>query len=123
MDIGNVGMALLLTFLAGISTGLGGIITYFIKKPKTKYLSLSLGFAGGVMIYISFIELLPEAFEDAGESIAVMAFFVGIILMGIFDLLIPEKEAHDLSSPVEEKEDVGLLHQDFKKLLILRLDL
>ncbi len=109
MDIGNIGSALLLTFLAGISTGLGGVITYFIKKPKTIYLSLSLGFAGGVMIYISFMELLPEAFEGAGEWIAVFAFFLGIILIGMVDILMPEKEADDISPPVELKNEKDLM--------------
>ncbi len=103
MEIGNVGLAFILTILAGLSTGLGGIITYFIKKPKTIYLSLSLGFAGGVMIYISFIELLPEAFEDAGEGIAVLAFFLGIILIGIFDYFTPEKGSYEIS-PIADKD-------------------
>ncbi|MFP3871727.1 MAG: zinc transporter ZupT [Candidatus Natronoplasma sp.] len=105
MEIGNVGLALALTFLAGISTGVGGLIIYFIKKPKTVYLSLALGFAGGVMIYISFIELLPEAFEDAGESIGVLAFFLGIMLIGTIDYLIPEKESYDLSGLTEEDKE------------------
>ncbi|MFW6141510.1 MAG: zinc transporter ZupT [Candidatus Saliniplasma sp.] len=105
MEIGVVGTALLLTFFAGISTGIGGLTPYFIKKPKTIYLSLGLGFAGGVMIYISFMELLPEAFEDAGEGIAVLSFFLGIIMLGIIDFLIPEKETYDLSSIIDEDEE------------------
>ncbi|MBS3816178.1 MAG: zinc transporter ZupT [Candidatus Thermoplasmatota archaeon] len=98
MEIGTVGIALLLTFLAGISTGAGGLIIYFIKKPKTVYLSLALGFAGGVMIYISFMKLLPEALEEAGEGIGILAFFLGIILLGVVDYIIPEKESYDLSA-------------------------
>ena len=105
MEIGIVGMALLLTFLAGISTGIGGLTPYFIKKPKMVYLSLGLGFAGGVMIYISFMELLPEAFEGAGEGIAVLAFFLGIIVLGIIDFLIPERETYDLSSITKEDKE------------------
>ncbi|VVB60718.1 Zinc transporter ZupT [uncultured archaeon] len=42
--------AFLLTLLAGLSTGIGSLIAYFIKKPKTIYLSFSLGFSAGVMI-------------------------------------------------------------------------
>jgi len=105
MEIGIVGMAFILTFLAGISTGIGGLTPYFIKKPKTVYLSLGLGFAGGVMIYISFMELLPEAFEDAGEGIAVLAFFLGIVVLGVIDILIPEKETYDISSVTEEDRE------------------
>ncbi|MEF8873653.1 MAG: zinc transporter ZupT [Candidatus Thermoplasmatota archaeon] len=105
MEIGSVGIALLLTFLAGISTGVGGLIIYFIKKPKTVYLSLALGFAGGVMIYISFMELLPEAFEEAGEATAVLAFFSGIILLAVVDYVIPEKESYDLSAITDEDKE------------------
>lgn len=103
MEIGAVGIALLLTFLAGISTGVGGLIIYFIKKPKTVYLSLALGFAGGVMIYISFMKLLPEACEKAGEGVAILAFFLGILLLGIVDYFIPEKESYHFS-PISEED-------------------
>jgi ZIP family zinc transporter len=57
----NVGVALALTAIAGLSTGIGSAIAYFIRKPKIIYLSFSLGVSAGVMIYISFMELLPEA--------------------------------------------------------------
>jgi len=40
----QVMFAFLLTLLAGLSTGIGSLIAYFIKKPKTIYLSFSLEF-------------------------------------------------------------------------------
>ena len=57
----NIVPAFLLTVLAGLSTGIGSAIAYFIRKPKITYLSFSLGVSAGVMIYISFMELLPAA--------------------------------------------------------------
>lgn len=46
MDItGNIGLALILTAIAGLSTGIGSAIAYFIKRPKTIYLSFSLRFS------------------------------------------------------------------------------
>jgi len=64
MDVsGNIGLALILTAIAGLSTGIGSAIAYFIKKPKMIYLSFSLGFSAGGMIYISFMELLPKGLE------------------------------------------------------------
>ncbi|RLF59226.1 MAG: zinc transporter ZupT [Thermoplasmata archaeon] len=83
--------ALLLTTLAGLSTGIGSAIAYFIKKPKVIYLSLSLGFSAGVMIYISFVELLPNALENIGQFWGVTAFFIGILVIGIIDIFIPEE--------------------------------
>ena len=46
----DVWFALLLTTIAGLSTGIGALIAYFIKKPKMSYLSFGLGLSAGVMI-------------------------------------------------------------------------
>ena len=93
MDVSeNVVPALLLTAVAGLSTGIGSAIAYFIRKPKVIYLSISLGFSAGVMIYISFMELLADAMETLGDFWALIAFFVGIIFIGLIDMLIPEAE-------------------------------
>jgi ZIP family zinc transporter len=88
----NVGTALILTTLAGLSTGIGSAIAYFIKKPKMQYLSFSLGFSAGVMIYISFMELIPSAIRNVGELWGVIAFFIGIGFIGLIDILIPKAE-------------------------------
>ncbi len=90
--IGSVGLALLLTTMAGLSTGIGSAIAYFIRKPKMIYLSFSLGLSAGVMIYVSFMELLPNAIEGAGEAQSIAAFFAGILFIGLIDLAIPEAE-------------------------------
>jgi len=82
--------AFLLTLLAGLSTGIGSLIAYFIKKPKTIYLSFSLGFSAGVMIYVSFVELLPRAVITVGQFTSVVVFFVGILLIALIDMMIPE---------------------------------
>lgn len=93
MDIpGNVGLALLLTTIAGLSTGIGSTIAYFLKKPKISYLCFSLGLSAGVMLYVSFVELLPEAFDTVGEIVGIYAFFAGIAVIGLIDALIPEVE-------------------------------
>jgi ZIP family zinc transporter len=88
----NVGIALGLTLLAGLSTGIGSAIAYFIRRPKIVYLAFALGLSGGVMIYISFMEMLPEAIETMGEAGALVVFFLGIGAMALIDLLIPEPE-------------------------------
>jgi ZIP family zinc transporter len=88
----NVGIALVLTAIAGLSTGIGSAIAYFIRKPKIVYLSFSLGVSAGVMIYISFMELLPEATETVGEYWGLAAFFIGIGIIALIDMLIPEPE-------------------------------
>jgi ZIP family zinc transporter len=89
---GSVGIALLLTLAAGLSTGIGSAIAYFIKRPKVVYLSFTLGLSAGVMIYVSFAELLPDAVETIGDGLGILFFFLGIAFIGIVDLLVPEPE-------------------------------
>ena len=91
----NIGLALLLTTGAGISTGVGSAIAYFIKNPKMTYLAFSLGFSAGVMIYISFVELMPQATIVVGEVRSATAFFLGIVLIGLIDIMIPETQNPD----------------------------
>jgi len=99
----NIGLALILTTLAGLSTGIGSAIAYFIKKPKMVYLAFSLGFSTGVMIYISFMKLLPHASEGVGEVWAITAFFTGIVFTGLIDISIPEaKNPHEYKGPSDK---------------------
>ena len=114
MDVsGNIGMALLLTVIAGLSTGIGSAIAYFIKKPKIVYLSFSLGLSAGVMIYISFMELLPDAIETVGEFWGLAGFFIGIAGIGLIDLLVPEPEnPHEfkgLDEPMAQQKNMQLM--------------
>ena len=96
--MGNFTGALILTLIAGLSTGIGGLFVLAKKEINGKFLSLALGFSGGVMIYISFMEIMREsesyfASKFSGNLAAVFAalsFFGGILLMWIIDRLIPD---------------------------------
>ena len=50
--------AFLLTTLAGLSTGIGSCIAFVAKHTNKKFLSVSLGFSAGVMIYVSLVKFL-----------------------------------------------------------------
>ena len=88
----DVFWALALTILAGLSTAIGAAIDYFIKKPRMSYLSFSLGFSAGVMIYVSFMEMMPSAIAAVGEVAAPIAFFGGMLFIGLIDFIVPEHE-------------------------------
>jgi zinc transporter, ZIP family len=97
------------SLLAGLSTGIGGLIAFFAKHTNTKFLSTSLGFSAGVMIYISMVELLPDAkkllMESLGSGsnwIAVTAFFGGICIAALIDWLIPSTDNMHEVHRVEE---------------------
>ena len=73
----NVLLAIGLTLLAGLSTGIGGAIAFFTKRTNTKFLSVALGFSAGVMVYISFMELLADA-QDILKVEMGKAWYAGI---------------------------------------------
>jgi len=87
----NVGMALLLTTLAGLSTTLGSALGVLVKKPGGRFMSLTLGFSAGVMILVSFVELLPKGVESIGFAAAHIALFLGMAAMFLIDVLIPHE--------------------------------
>lgn len=68
---------------------LGSLIIFFIKKPKDCYLNIAMGFAAGVMIFISLTELLFESIENLGYSSAILSFFFGILLIFLLDVFVP----------------------------------
>ncbi|EGA2488871.1 zinc transporter ZupT [Campylobacter jejuni] len=105
-------IAMLLTLFAGFSTAIGSIIAFFSRKDDLRVLSLGLGFSAGVMIYISFMEILPTALKDFknyynshwAELLGMACFFGGILISLLIDKLIPEDV-----NPHEPKEDLSEL--------------
>jgi len=85
-------------FGAGIATGVGGLMALLFRKTHARVLSTMLGFSAGVMIYVSFIELYPEAEailrsvhgEQRGKILAILSFFFGIVFIALIDELVPE---------------------------------
>ncbi|NMC07362.1 MAG: ZIP family metal transporter [Candidatus Lokiarchaeota archaeon] len=72
-----------------MSTGIGAAVALFIKKTNMKILSFSLGLSAGVMVYISFMELLPDGMNVIGNG-SIWLFFSGMAIPGFIDLTIPE---------------------------------
>ena len=93
-------LAFFLTLLAGLSTGIGSCIAFLSRHTNRKFLSVSLGFSAGVMIYVSMIEIFFKAQEAlitemgtrSGSWATVAAFFGGMLVIAIIDKLIPSAE-------------------------------
>src|SRR5690625_5721491 len=106
----NVGIALLMTLIAGLATGIGSFLAFFTKTTNTKFLSFVLGLSAGVMVYVSFTEVLGEAQESLtaelgtmeGSWLTVLAFFAGMLLIGLIDRFIPK---HSNPNEVKKVED------------------
>lgn len=91
--------ATMLTFLAGFATSIGAILAFFSRKDNYFLLSIGMGFSAGVMIYVSFMEILVKSRESftqiysseiTGEILTIICFFLGIILTAFIDKIIPE---------------------------------
>lgn len=82
--------ALFLSILAGLSTTIGSIIAFLVKKPNPKFISFAMGFSAGVMIYISFVELLFESILSIGQF-GVLFFFLGMGIMFLIDVVISHR--------------------------------
>lgn len=112
----NIMFAFILTLFAGLSTGVGSLIAFFAKKTNKKFLSISLGFSAGVMIYVSMIEIFVKAQDaliaDLGEKTGaiwtVVAFFGGMFLIALIDKVIPSAEnPHEARSVIAECDGCG----------------
>lgn len=107
----NVLLAFAFTLLAGLSTGIGSALAFFANRTNTRFLAASLGFSAGVMVYVSFVELLAQATDDLaaalgntshGQWAATGAFFAGMALIAVIDKLVPEVENPHEVKKVEE---------------------
>lgn len=107
MDYANLGIAIALTVFAGLSTGVGSAIAFFSKPGNYRFLSWATGLSAGVMLYVSFVEILPKGLEFAAEIygnqgsawLTTLAFFGGILLIFAIDQWIPQpKNPHEARS-------------------------
>ena len=111
----NLLTAFVFTLVAGLSTGIGSVIAFFSKKTNTKFLSYTLGLSAGVMIFISLVELYPDA-QNAlsliyspriASVITAVSFFCGMLLIALIDRFLPEeKNPHETKSVEDIKENV-----------------
>lgn len=114
METGNILFAFGLTLFAGLATGVGSALAFFTKQTNVKFLSVALGFSAGVMIYVSFMEIFAKGQESlisilgerAGTFWTLIAFFGGMLLIGIIDKLVPALGNPHTIRKVEEADTV-----------------
>jgi ZIP family zinc transporter len=127
----DVWIALGLTVFAGMATGIGSAISFTAKRTNYRFLSIATGFSAGVMLYVSFVEIFFKGVDSLtatygdywGHWVNLAAFFGGIFLIGIIDVLIPAAE--NPHEPHSEEETAPLYDSsaptpDFKAVHSLR---
>jgi ZIP family zinc transporter len=90
-------LAFAVTLGAGLATGIGSALAFFTKTTNKSFFAIAMGFSAGVMLYLSFVEILPKSTkyiqETTGETtatgIAAAALVAGMIVMAVIDALVP----------------------------------
>jgi ZIP family zinc transporter len=75
-----------------LATGVGGLIVVLLGKIKDRYVSLSMGFASGVMLMVAFNSLFLEAQKLLVHIELITFFAAGAVMMMALDLVIPHIE-------------------------------
>ncbi len=123
--------AFLLTVFAGLATGIGSALAFYMKRTNKSFLSVALGFSAGVMIYVSFVEIFPKALtaltssygQNRGYLYTTIAFFFGMLLIGVIDKFIPEsKNPHEVKDVTDMKSgDSALLRMGLFSALAIAI--
>lgn len=79
---------LTLAFLSGLTTLIGAAIALFFKK-NPKAIATGLGFAAGIMLWISLLELIPESFKSVGIFETIVAFLFGVLIVALLNSILP----------------------------------
>jgi len=104
----NVGIALLLTAGAGLATTIGSLVGLAVRKPGPRFMGFTLGFSAGVMVLVSFVELLQGSIEAIGFLPAHVGFFIGMAGIFLVDFLVPHEYIGQHDYP-EGKSTGGLM--------------
>lgn len=72
---------------AALASPLGGLIALW-RRPTTLFMSLALGFAGGVLIATISFEMIPQAAGATSPAMTIGGFTGGLLAVYAFDLFI-----------------------------------
>jgi len=116
--------ALLLSVIAGFSTMLGSILLFFTRGKSEKLVTASLGFAAGVMLSVSFLDLLPQArmfiIDTTGNTVGILltvaTLCIGVLGAAGLDRLVPHEEGE-----ADGREHKNLFRVGFVSMLAIGL--
>eukprot|EP00483_Globobulimina_turgida_P009214 UN09233 len=124
----NINLAIVLTFAAGFATTIGASLSFCVSPRFTQILPISLAFSAGVMIYISFVEILSEALESFEQELTIshtdsvdvlshiyvsISLFGGIVIGFILDYIV-----HSLGHDHDHQNKKQLANNEQKEHVI-----
>ncbi|KAJ3128213.1 hypothetical protein HK098_004959 [Nowakowskiella sp. JEL0407] len=108
--------AFILSVIASFGTFIGGILVVTltslaglsINSPTTSWvMGVLQSFSGGVMLYMTFFDLVPESVEDIGKTQTLIWFFVGVVLfMGLMKFIPDEHDDDEHGEVVVKAKEV-----------------
>jgi len=98
----DIASIVLLSTLAGLGTGIGGLIV-LVRKPGEKLFVFLIGLAAGLMIMLSFMELLFDSLRISGLFPAAVGFVAGTLVLFFLDFLLPHKHVVSEKGVIDAK--------------------
>jgi len=83
---------LLLSLIAGMATGIGGVLVLMMRRLSDRAMGFLMGFASGVMLMVSFNNLFLEAITLLTHLELIIMFSSGALIIMALDLLLPHIE-------------------------------
>ncbi|KAK9999945.1 hypothetical protein SO802_019548 [Lithocarpus litseifolius] len=100
-------VALGLSLIGGLSTSIGALFVILNQAPSLKMLGILQGFAAGLMLSISFLDLAHNAINSIGFLKGNLWFFAGVLFFAIVANFIPEPTLAPVSDSTKKTGDEG----------------
>ena len=79
----------LASLIAGLATGVGALLVFFVRRVSDRFLDASLGFAAGVMLAATCFSLLVPAIEIGGIWKTVVGIILGTVFLIYTERFVP----------------------------------
>uniref|UniRef100_A0A7C5XLX9 ZIP family metal transporter n=1 Tax=Ignisphaera aggregans TaxID=334771 RepID=A0A7C5XLX9_9CREN len=89
IEPGNVFYVMLYALIPAIATIMGSALIFLHTKVGEKMIDSGMGFAAGLMIYISFVDLLIPSFDFGSMALPFIGFIIGFAMIKLLDVLVP----------------------------------